>query len=57
MAKRRPLGVGVVWAATTIAVTGWVSAKTEEVTIGNALMVGAVAGTVLTVAVARVRKK
>jgi hypothetical protein len=56
MAKRRPLGAGVVWAATTVAVTGWVSAKTEQVTIGNAFLVGAVAGTILTVAVARTKK-
>lgn len=44
MARRRPLGVGVVWMATTIAVTGWVSPKTEQVTFGNAVMVGAAAG-------------
>lgn len=56
MTKRRgPLLVGA-WVVTTVAVTLWVAAKGDDVTTGNAMLVGVVAGTVLTAVLARAKK-
>jgi hypothetical protein len=46
----------VAWVVTTVAVTLWVTAKGDEVTAGNAMLVGVVAGTVLTAVLAKAKK-
>lgn len=55
MTKRRGSTVAVAWVVTTVAVTLWVVAKGEDVTTGNAMLVGVVAGTVLAAVLGRAK--
>lgn len=57
MAKRPALRLVVVWVVITLAVTVWVSAQTEDVSAGNAMLVGVAVATILTVVLARAKKK
>jgi hypothetical protein len=57
MTKRRGLWLMVAWSVTMVAVTSWVVAKAEEVTTGNAMLVGVVAATALTAAIGRSKKE
>jgi hypothetical protein len=57
MAKRPAVRLAVVWVAAALAATLWVTAQTEDVSAGNAMLVGLVLATAVTAALARVRKK
>jgi hypothetical protein len=54
---QRRLVLVVVWGLTTLAVTLWIRARGEEVTTDNAMMVGVVAGTAVTAALARTKRE
>jgi hypothetical protein len=56
MAKQRRSALVVVWGVTTLAVTLWIVARADQVTTGNALLVGVVAGTATTAVVARSKR-
>ncbi|HEY8472977.1 MAG TPA: hypothetical protein VIL37_10140 [Natronosporangium sp.] len=56
MTKRRGPVLVVAWVVTTVAVTLWVTAKSEqEVSFGNALLVGVVAGTAVVAVIAKAK--
>jgi hypothetical protein len=57
MAKRRVVRLAVVWVAATLGATLWVTAQTEDVSAGNAMLVGLVLATAVTAALARAGKK
>ena len=57
MTKRRLLWLGITWVDTTLLVVVWITAQTEDVSAGNALLVGLVAATALTAAVAGIKRK
>lgn len=57
MTRRRGPTLVVAWVVTAVAVTLWVAARAEdEVTTRDAMLVGAVAGTVLTAVLANATK-
>jgi hypothetical protein len=56
VAKQGRAGLVVVWGVTTLAVTLWIIARAEDVTPGNAMLVGVVAGTAVTAGVAKTKK-
>jgi predicted RecA/RadA family phage recombinase len=57
MTRRRGVRLTAVWVVTTAATTVWVTAKTEEVSAGNAMLVGVVLATALTAALAGVKRE
>jgi hypothetical protein len=57
MTKRRGLWLLVAWLVTTVTVTSWVVVKTEDVTTGNAMLVGVVAATAVTATIGRSKKE
>jgi hypothetical protein len=56
MAKQRRSVLVVVWGVTTLAVTLWIVTRADQVTAGNALLVGVVAGTATTAVVAKSKR-
>jgi hypothetical protein len=56
MAKRRVVRLAAVWVAAALAATLWVTAQTEDVSAGNAMLVGVVLATAVTAALGRVKK-
>jgi hypothetical protein len=57
MAKQRRSVLVVVWGVTTVAVTLWIVTRAgEEVTTGNAMLVGVLAATAVTAMLARSKR-
>jgi hypothetical protein len=58
MTGRRALRLAVAWVVTATVATVWVAARTgDDVSTGDAMLVGAVAATALTAALARLRRR
>lgn len=57
MSKRGVIRVVVIWMVVAVAVTAWVTTRTERVSSGNAMLLGAAVATVLAAVLGGGRKK
>jgi hypothetical protein len=54
MTRRRAVVLAIIWSVTMLTVTGWVAGQTDDdVSFGDAVLVGLVAATVVVAAIGR----
>lgn len=56
MGKGRVIRLAVIWVVIAGVVTAWVATQTEDVSAGNAMLVGAVVATLLAVVLGRMKR-